>query len=133
MKNRNIPAKDNQKPKNYKLALALAGASLLSLLIYFGIVALSNEILVYIPIIEIYTVLIALLVCASLVVNAGMEKTPPTPDQLPQKWDEEKKQKFIDSFPARKKAVKILAFITISLCVPLFVDVIQIWLGGLFS
>lgn len=133
MKNSNKLPKSEKKPVNYRLALALFGASILSTFIYFGIVALSSAILVYIPIIEIYTVLIGLLVCASLIVNAGMEKTPPTPDELPEKWGSDKKQKFIDSFPKRKKATKILAFITIALCVPLFVDIIQIWLGGLFS
>lgn len=122
-----------KKPSNYKRALALAGVSVVSMILYFGMIALSDEIYIYIPIMEIYTILIAILVCASVVVNAGIGKTPPTPEELPQKWDEDKKQKFIASFSKRKKTVKIFSFCTLALVFPLFVDIIHLWLTDLFA
>ena len=134
--NANLPEK---KPVNLKKAFALLGACVLTSVIYFGAIAISEAVSVargvpfYFPIPIIYIALTSAGVCAMIIVNAGMGNTPPEPSQLPQKWDDEKKTRFINSFEKRKKTVKTLAFWVIALIVPLAIDLMQIWLEGLIK
>lgn len=128
-----LPAPREKKPPNYKKALWLFAASMLSVLVYFGTIEISDAIWVYIPIIEIYTALMAVTVCAIFIVNAGLSDAPPAENELPDKWSAEKKEKFIGSFAKRKAAVKKLSFLLITLIVPVFMDVAVIWFEGLFT
>lgn len=122
--------KQAKKPLNYRRALALSGLAILSVFVYFGLLELSEYIGYYLPVIETFTVLIAMVVCAIFIVNAGLSDTPPTTEELPDGWSEEKKEKFIGSFPKRKAAVKKLSFSLIILIVPVFMDIVLLWLDA---
>ena len=139
-KNRQNSLKSPGKnPPNLKKAFLLFGACVLTSVIYFGVIAVSEAISqargipFYFPISIVYIVLTGIGVCAMIVVNAGMGSAPPEPSQLPQKWDDEKKERFINSFQKRKKVVKTLAFWVIAFIVPVAIDLMQIWLEGLFK
>lgn len=77
---------------------------------------------------EIYTILAAILIGATVVVNAGMRRGEiPTEADLPDEWSPKRKTKFLESVPKRKKAVKILALIIIALIVPIFCELATWW------
>lgn len=121
----------NKKSPNYRNAVLLLCAVILSVFVYFGLLALSAEIGVYLPVMEVFTVLIAAAVCAIFIVNAGLGDAPPFPDELPSKWDGDRKSRFIGSFAKRKAAVKKLSFLLVSLIVPVLADVIMLLLEKL--
>lgn len=128
-----------QKKPNLKKAFALLGACILTTLVYFGANAIAEAISVargyplYFPTPIIFIVLTGIGVAAMLIVNAGMGSEPPEMNQLPAKWDNEKKGRFINSFEKRKKTVKTIAFWVIALIVPVAVDLMQIWLESLIK
>lgn len=130
---KNSPAK---KPTDGKklavsrvlLALLLVACVGLSGGIYFYFVNYTEETFVYIPVTEIYCIAAGALVCAAVIINCGFSKDVPTRDALNPAWSDEKRDRFIASFPARKKAVKILAFITVCLAVPVLLDYIRLFL-----
>ena len=63
----------------------------------------------------------ALLVCAIVIINAGMQRgVDPTELDLPDSWGAERKEAFLRSVPKRRKAVKVLSFIMIAVIFPLF-------------
>ncbi|MBQ9510377.1 MAG: hypothetical protein IJR55_01550 [Clostridia bacterium] len=138
-KTTNKPSPEPQKKPNLKKGLALLGACMLTSLVYFGAIAVSEAVSVasgvpfYFPISIIFIVITGIGVGAMVIINAGMGSTPPEPDQLPEKWNNEKKERFIGSFSKRKKAVKTLAFWVIALVVPVAVDLMQIWLESLIK
>lgn len=129
-----LPEKTAKKPINYKKILALIGAVIISTAIYFGLtefsVALSESAgkQIYIPVIESYTVIVALLVCAIVIINAGMQRgVDPTELDLPDSWSAERKEAFLRSVPKRRKAVKVLSLIMIAVIFPLFCEIASWW------
>ncbi len=123
-----------KKPLNVKLLVAVILASVLSVIIYFGLtefsVILSEKAgeQIYIPVIEGYTIVAAILLGAMVIVNAGMRRgETPTEADLPDEWSPERKTKFLESVPKRKKAVRILALIIIALIVPIFCELASWW------
>jgi len=126
--------KSPKKPINVKLIITVAIASVLSTIIYFGLAELSVALSekageqIYIPVMEIYTILAAILIGATVVVNAGMRRGEmPTELDLPDEWSSERKAKFLASVPKRKKAAKILSLIIIALIVPIFCELASWW------
>ncbi len=134
-KNRqSLPEKPARKPINYKKIFALIGAIILSTVIYFGLTELSVRLSenagrqIYIPVMEIYTIVVALLVCAIVIINAGMQRgVDPTELDLPDSWSAERKEAFLRSVPKRRKAVKVLSFIMIAVIFPLFCEIASWW------
>ena len=129
-----VPDKSPKKPINVKLIITVAIASVLSTIIYFGLAELSVALSekageqIYIPVMEIYTILAAILIGATVVVNAGMRRGEmPTELDLPDEWSSERKAKFLASVPKRKKAAKILSLIIIALIVPIFCELASWW------
>ncbi len=129
-----VTEKSPKKPINVKLIITVAIASVLSTIIYFGLAELSVALSekageqIYIPVMEIYTILAAILIGATVVVNAGMRRGEmPTELDLPDEWSSERKAKFLASVPKRKKAAKILSLIIIALIVPIFCELASWW------
>ena len=126
-KNRqSLPEKPARKRINYK--------KIFSTVIYFGLTELSVRLSenagrqIYIPVIEIYTIVVALLVCAIVIINAGMQRgVDPTELDLPDSWGAERKEAFLRSVPKRRKAVKVLSFIMIAVIFPLFCEIASWW------
>ncbi len=133
-KNKVTSDKSPKKPLNVKLLVAVILASVLSTVIYFGLTELSVILSekagrqIYIPVIEIYTILSAVLLGTMTLVNSGMSRGEmPTEADLPDEWSPERKTKFLESVPKRKKAVKILSLIIIALIVPIFCELASWW------
>ena len=129
-----VTEKSPKKPLNVKLLVAVILSSVLSTIIYFGLAELSVALSekageqIYIPVMEIYTILAAILIGATVVVNAGMRRGEmPTELDLPDEWSSERKAKFLASGPKRKKAVKVLSLIIIALIVPIFCELATWW------
>ena len=129
-----VTEKSPKKPLNVKLLVAVILSSVLSTIIYFGLAELSVALSekageqIYIPVMEIYTILAAILIGATVVVNAGMRRGEmPTELDLPDEWSSEIKAKFLASVPKRKKAVKVLSLIIIALIVPIFCELATWW------
>lgn len=129
-----VTEKSPKKPLNVKLLVAVILSSVLSTIIYFGLAELSVALSekageqIYIPVMEIYTILAAILIGATVVVNAGMRRgETPTELDLPDEWSSERKAKFLASVPKRKKAVKVLSLIIIALIVPIFCELATWW------
>lgn len=129
-----VTDKSPKKPLNVKLLVAVILSSVLSTIIYFGLAELSVALSekageqIYIPVMEIYTILAAILIGATAVVNAGMRRGEmPTELDLPDEWSSERKAKFLASVPKRKKAVKVLSLIIIALIVPIFCELATWW------
>ena len=107
-KNKVTSDKSPKKPLNVKLLVAVILASVLSTVIYFGLTELSVILSekagrqIYIPVIEIYTILSAVLLGTMTLVNSGMSRGEmPTEADLPDEWSPERKTKFLES--VRKK------------------------------
>ena len=121
-KNKVTSDKSPKKPLNVKLLVAVILASVLSTVIYFGLTELSVILSekagrqIYIPVIEIYTIL-----------SGRSRGEIPTEADLPDEWSPERKTKFLESVPKRKKAVKILSLIVIALIVPIFCELASWW------
>lgn len=133
-KNEAATPKTVKKPLNAKLLVAVVLAAIASTVAYFGLTELSVALSekageqIYIPVMEIYTILAAIFICATVVVNAGMRRGEmPTEADLPDGWSPERKTKFIESVPKRKKAVKVLSLIIIALIVPIFCELASWW------
>lgn len=140
-KNRqSMPEKPAKKPINYKKLFALIGAVILSTVIYFGLTELSVRLSenageqIYIPVIEIYTIVAALLACATVIINAGMSRSvDPVESDLPDSWSTERKEAFLRSVPKRRKAVKVLSLIMIAVIFPLFCEIASWWLEAVIK
>ena len=129
-----VTDKSPKKPLNVKLLVAVILSSVLSTIIYFGLAELSVALSekageqIYIPVMEIYTILAAILIGVTVVVNAGMRRGEmPTELDLPDEWSSERKANILASVPKRKKAVKILSLIIIALIVPIFCELATWW------
>lgn len=129
-----VTDKSPKKPLNVKLLVAVILSSVLSTIIYFGLAELSVALSekageqIYIPVMEIYTILAAILIGVTVVVNAGMRRGEmPTELDLPDEWSSERKANFLASVPKRKKAVKFLSLIIIALIVPIFCELATWW------
>ena len=92
-------------------ALLCAGAFMA---VYFGFIALSEELRVYIPILEIYCGL-----------ANGIFEHPE--DYFGADWNEAKRQTFMDSLPRRKRAKKALSVVLFSLCLSIAADLVKLY------
>lgn len=135
-----LPEKPAKKPINYRKLLALVGAVILSTVIYFGLTELSVRLSekageqIYIPVIEIYTIVAALLACATVIINAGMSRdADPVELDLPDSWSAERKAAFLLSVPKRRKAVKVLSLIMIAVIFPLFCEIASWWIEAVIK
>lgn len=108
------------------LALLCAGAFMA---IYFGVVALSEYLRVYIPILEIYCLLAAACAVSICVLCRGLGNGifEHPEDYFGTDWTEEKKQKFLAGLPRRKTAKKILSVILFSLCLSIAADFVMLF------
>lgn len=107
-------------------ALLCAGAFMA---VYFGFIALSEELHVYIPILEIYCGLAGACAIAICIVCRGLGNGI---FEHPEyyygaDWDEAKKQKFTASLPKRKKAKKALSVVLFSLCLSIAADLVKLY------
>ena len=109
-----VTEKSPKKPLNVKLLVAVILSSVLSTIIYFGLAELSVALSekageqIYIPVMEIYTILAAILIGATVVVNAGMRRGEmPTELDLPDEWSSERKAKFLASVPKHKNSHRL--------------------------
>ena len=92
--------------------------------VYFGFIALSEELRIYIPILEIYCGLAGACAIAVCIVCRGLGNGI---FEHPEDWNEAKRQKFMDSLPRRKRARKALSVVLFSLCLSIAADLVKLY------
>lgn len=109
------------------LALLCAGAFAA---IYFGFIALSERLCIYIPILEIYCALAGACAISVCIICRGIGNGIFEHPELyvGADWDEAKKQSFMASLPRRKKAKKILSVVLFSLCISIAADFVMLYI-----
>ena len=97
--------------------------------VYFGFIALSEELRIYIPILEIYCGLAGACAIALCIVRRGLGNGifEHPEDYFGADWNEAKRQKFMDSLPRRKRARKALSVVLFSLCLSIAADLVKLY------
>ncbi len=124
-------SKDEQTKKfNWKLALKLS----VYFVIIFSVYQLALKAAVWLnePIIQEITMIVyssALTVVAVIfiILNKGVSRDIPTKEVLPQDWDDEKKEIFIDKYIRSKEKAKKLLLVLIPLILTLMIDMVYLF------
>ena len=142
------PEREPRKPatKQQKLLFGLVIAcSVLSTLVYFGIVALSEHMealitaqIMGIGVMVLYAAVGAGFLIAYIIYNRGFTRDNITPDMLPDTMSEHEKLAFIQSGAERKRKSKWMIVVLFAAFVPLAIDFIVLTaiptlLGGMLG
>ncbi len=103
---------------------------LVSFLVIFGIYQLLLHIAVRLnnPAIQeatlvIYSGALTVLFVIFVILNKGISKDIPTKEVLPDEWDEDKKEKFIESYVVGKQKARKLLYLIVPLALTLMIDI----------
>lgn len=124
MKNNNLPEKPGKKLS------ANAAKTIISLLLCFG-----AAFLIYVLILKyefalgyhLLYIVTGVLCCVVVVLNGGFSKSVPSPEQLRDDWDDEKKQKFISRIEKGKAIAKKLMIVLVPLLAVIMIDIISLF------
>lgn len=130
-------------PENKRQLAAIAIMTVLLLVIYYGSIALAGAYPRRLPylvnaVMLIYMVAFAVLLVVYLIYNRAFVNKNVTVDMLPDEWDDEKKQAFVDGNIARAQKSRwmltlIIPFVVVFMVEALYLFVWNGWLGRLLG
>lgn len=102
--------------------------------VVFGIYQLMLKLAVWLnePVIQeitlsVYSGALTVLLVIFIIMNKGISKDIPTKEVLPDEWDDEKKESFIESYVTGKQKARKLLLIIIPLIVTILIDMIYLF------
>lgn len=109
-----------------KFNFLLLGKLALSFVVIFGIYQ-AGCMYEFKPIVPIYLGALTVLITAYLILNRGIDRDTPTPEMLPDDWDDQRKLKFIESDRVGKRRAKRLLIFIIPMILTLLIDIIYLY------
>ncbi|MBR6682421.1 MAG: hypothetical protein IKL40_05510 [Clostridia bacterium] len=121
---------EQEKKFNWRLLWMLV----LCFAVVFGIYQLMLKLAVWLnePVIQeitlsVYSGALTVLLVIFIIMNKGISKDIPTKEVLPDEWDDEKKESFIESYVTGKQKARKLLLIIIPLIVTILIDMIYLF------
>ena len=130
----------DKKGKNQKkrMAIAILLVSFVVLLIYRLSMALDAFLYgflgfnIFRVVICVYMIALTMLVVVYIVYNRGFSRRGLTPEMLPDTWDIEKKEEFIESAERRLYESRWMLVLIVAFLVNFFVDALELFVIGRF-
>ncbi len=122
--------KPNPNKKKNIVRLLLTAALSLVLLLFYRVMLLSQ----YFPIVMwSYMIILTVLIVVYIVYNRGFSRKGVTEDMLPEDWDIERKQSFVQSGKDRMERSKWMLMLIIAFLVTLLADAIELFVVPMVS